>query len=112
MTCAVLTKSNLREMKRGTMFTMTLCDRETTSTIRAVCFEGSMFNKFETTKTYDLKYFKLKKGMGNYSILEVLITPETKVTDSIFQFTIEKKSFKICQILRRETSNVRFLSIK
>lgn len=111
MTCAVLTKSNLKEMKRGTMFTMTLCDRETTSTIRAVCFEGSMFNKFATTKTYDLKYFKLKKGMGNYSDLEVLITPETKVTDSIFQFTIEKKSFKISQILRRETSNVRFLSI-
>ncbi|CAB3991529.1 Hypothetical predicted protein [Paramuricea clavata] len=49
--------------------------------------------------------------MGNYSDLEVLITPETKVTESIFEFTIEKKSFKICQILRREASNARFLII-
>ena len=111
VTCAVLTKSSIRETKRGTMFTMTLCDRDTTSTIRAVCFEEVMFNKFTATKTYDLKYFKLKQGFGNYNDLELLITSDTKVSDSMFQFTIEKKSFKISQLLRSETSNVKFLSI-
>ena len=70
MTWAVLPKSSIRKTKRGTMFTMTLCDRDTTSTIRVVCFEDVMFNKFTATKIYDLKYFKLKKGFGNYNNLE------------------------------------------
>lgn len=44
--------------------------------------------------------------------VEILITDETQVTESLVEFTIEKKSFKISQIISRETFNIRFFNLK
>ena len=43
------------------MFSITLCDRDSSSTVRAV--------SFKPTKTYNMKGFKVKKGFGGYSSL-------------------------------------------
>jgi hypothetical protein len=110
--CAVLTKSSLKETKRGKMFSMTLCDQNTTSTIRAVCFQDVMFDKFEVTRTYDLKSFKIKKGMGSGNDVEMLITEETEVAESLIRFNIEIMWFKLSQIVRQHTQNIRFLNLK
>ena len=110
--CAVLTKSALHEIKRGSMFSMTLCDTDPTSMIRAVCFDSDVFDLFMGTKTYNLRGFRLKKGMGNDNDIEILISGETKVTQSSLQFATEKRCLKISQILCRETSNVRFFKVK
>lgn len=91
---------------------MTLCDADPTSTIRAVCFDSDVFDLFTATKTYDIRGFKLKKGMGNDNNVEILISGERKMTQSFLQFAIEKACLKISQILRRKTSNVRFFNVK
>jgi hypothetical protein len=94
------------------MFTMVLCDEDTSSTIKAVCFEDALVEKFEATKTYILRLFKLKKGMGAGSSIEVSIDGSTEINEAPTQFKIEKMSFKISQIVRHETENVRFLHLK
>ena len=93
------------------LFSMTLCDKDTSSTIRAVSFDENMYERFKTTATYDLKCFKVKKGFRNEEI-EPLISREVEVNESLFQFAIEKTTFKVAQILRRETTNVRFFTLK
>ncbi len=91
---------------------MTLCDVDPTSMIRAVCFDSNVFDLFMATKTYDLRGFKLEKGFGNDNDVEILISGETKVTESLPQFAIDKRSLKIPEILHRESSNVRFFNVK
>ena len=110
--CAVLTKSALHQIRKGNMFSMTLCDVDPTSMIRAVCFDSNVFDLFMATKTYDLRGFKLEKGFGNDNDVEILISGETKVTESLSQFAIDKRSLKISEILHRESSNVRFFNVK
>lgn len=109
--CAVLTKSNLKDTQRGKMFSMTLSDFNTTTTIRAICFQEQRYQEFNTTTTYDIQDFKVKKGFGA-SGLELLIAEDTKVTTSLFQYTVNKIWFKVHQIQRNETENIRFLNLK
>lgn len=65
LTCAVLNKSLLRPTQNGEMFSLNLCDKDPSSTIKAVCFNGNMSHKFEPSKTYELQDYKLKKGFGS-----------------------------------------------
>ena len=109
--CAVLTKSPLRDNGKGAMFSMTLCDRDTSSTMRGVSFEEKLFDKFEPTKTYDLKAFKVKRGFRGEEI-EMLLPENVEVNMALVQYPIEKRTFTIAQILRRETANVRFFTVK
>ena len=85
LTCAVLNKSPLRLTKNGSMFSLSLCDNQPSSTIRAVCFNKDMFPNFETNVTYDLESFKLKKAFGNSSFLELLLDRDTKVSTATSQ---------------------------
>ncbi|KXJ08860.1 hypothetical protein AC249_AIPGENE14725 [Exaiptasia diaphana] len=109
--CAVLTKSDQTQTKYGdTMFTMTLCDFNTMFSMKSICFAKEMFEKFECGKTYDLVSFAIKKGLGINP--EILITENTQVAISSFQYTVERKWFKISQISRNETHNIAFVNLK
>ena len=114
LTCAVLNKSPVRRTRNdGSMFSMNLCGKDTSSTIRAVCFSEPMFSKFEPNKTYDINQFKVKKAYGkSTSNVELLIDNETRVSMSTSQFALEDQSFTISQILTNETKNVRFIKLK
>lgn len=109
---AVLTKSPLKDKRtgQGKMFTMTLTDgSDTANTMKAVCFTEKMYSSFDATTTYDIKYFLIKKAYGQ---LEIQITEDTVVNRSLFQFPIQEMWFKVDQVLRRETKNVKFINIK
>ena len=112
LTCAVLNKSPLRPIKNGSMFSLNLCDKEPSSTIRAVCFNKDMFPNFESNVRYDLESFKLKKAFGNSSTLELLLDRDTKVSSATSQLEITDHTFNISQILRHETDNIRFMNLK
>ncbi len=114
LTCVVLNKSPVRQTRNdGSMFYMNLCGKDTSSTIRAVCFSEPMFSKFEQNKTYDINKFKVKKAYGkSTSNVELLIDNETHMSMSASQFALEDQSFTISQILRNETKNVRFIKLK
>lgn len=108
--CAVLTKSELRTTKYGHMFTMTLCDENTSSTIKAVSFEKDVYESYQPKSTYNLQNFKIKKGMGGD--IEIHVNASTNVTLTQHQFKIEANHFTIAQIIRGETENVRYLQLK
>lgn len=92
---------------------MRLCDEDPSSNAKAVCFEKSLYDSFEPLKTYDIINLKVKKGFANDRDLELLITPETQIKDSVtHQFKMERSTFTIDQILRRETHNIRFINLK
>ena len=112
LTCAVLNKSPLRPIKNGSMFSLNLCDKDPSSTIRAVCFNTDLFSNFETDVTYDLESFKVKKAFGNSSSLELLLDNDTKVSTAASQLKITDHTFNISQILRKETENIRFINLK
>lgn len=90
---------------------MTLCDYNAEVTIRAISFEEDKYKAFDATSTYDIQDCKLKKGYG-HNPLEILIASDTKVTKSLFQFTLNEVWFKINQIQRNETENVRYNNTK
>jgi hypothetical protein len=100
--CCSDEKPSTKTQRGGKMFSMTLCDRDSSSTIRAVFFDEGVYKKFQPTKTYDMKDFKVKKGFGGYSDMEIVVSAEAQVDESVVQFPIEKSTFKINQILRRE----------
>jgi len=109
--CAVLTKSALRETATGRpMFSMTVSDFDTTSTIKIVCFDKTLYRNFDTATTYDISHFRIKKSLANYP--EIHINDETKIHVSLFQFSIERKWFTVSQILRNETQNIQFINLK
>ena len=112
LTCAVLNKSPLRPIKNGSMFSLNLCDKDPSSTIRAVCFNTDLFSNFETDVTYDLESFKVKKAFGNSSSLELLLDNDTKVSTAASQLKITDHTFNISQILRKETENIIFINLK
>ena len=110
--CAVVTKSPLKSTRYGKMFSMNLCGKDSSTTIRAVCFDESMFDEFKAKQSYDVKSFKLKKGFGSSSNeVEVLIDHSTSVEESPDQFTVEKKCFNIVAILRKESQAFHFIDI-
>lgn len=111
--CAVVTKTPLKTTRCGKMFSMSLVEKDTSSTIRAICFEEEMFSQFQTRVTYDMKSFKLKRAFGqNSSEVEVLLDHGTSIEKSPQQFTVEKKQFPIAAILRKESQGFRFIDIK
>lgn len=112
LTCAILTKSPLRPTKNGSMFSLSLCDKDPSSTLRAVCFNEDMFSKFETTGIYDFQKYKLKKGFGSLNQVELLIDQFTMVEKAEIQLKIKGSSFTISQILRGETQGIRFINLK
>ena len=112
LTCAVLNKSPLRPIKNGSMFSLNLCDKDPSSTIRAICFNTDLFSNFETDVTYDLESFKVKKAFGNSSSLELLLDNDTKVSTAASQLKITDHTFNISQILRKETENIIFINLK
>lgn len=95
------------------MFSMNLCGRDPSSTIRAICFSEGMFSKFQPNTTYNLKQFKVKKAFGKSSSnVELLVDNDTNVSTSTSQFALDEHSFTISQILNNETENVRFINLK
>ena len=110
--CAVLTKSPLKPTKNGQMFTMSLCEGDPSSCIRAVCFEESMFEQFSTKQSYDIECFKLKKAFNtNSGNVEVMIDNATIIKEAADKFQIENQSFNIAQILRKECQRHRFIDV-
>lgn len=60
--CAVLTRSELKESSSGKKsFSITLCDRDPSSTLKAVCFHEDYYSQLEPTKTYILKKLLIKE---------------------------------------------------
>lgn len=110
----MLTKSPIRPTRNnGSMFSMNLCGRDPSSTIRAICFSEGMFSKFQPNTTYNLNQFKVKKAFGKSSSnVELLVDNDTNVSTSTSQFALEEHSFTISQILNNETENVRFINLK
>ena len=94
------------------MFSLTLCDEDQSSTVRAVCFTKVVFEKIEPRKTYKLEGFKLKKSYGDKTAPELLLNNETQITLSSTQVAMEHSNHTIAQILRGEATNERFLNIK
>ena len=62
--CAVVGKIPVRPTKNGSMFTLNLCDGDSSSTMLTACLNKEMCDEFEPNKTYDFDQFKLKKGYG------------------------------------------------
>ncbi|KAK3745086.1 hypothetical protein QZH41_002962 [Actinostola sp. cb2023] len=91
---------------------MRLCDQDPSSTIRAVCFDETMFESFEVMKTYEMECYKVKKGFGYENDIEVLIDSDTKVKESVTQFKMERYNFTVGQIVRGATENIRFVHLK
>ena len=110
LTCAVLTKSPLRDCKTGKMFTMNFCDSDPSITTRGVCFLEKRFEDFEVKKTYDINY-RIKRAYGGDG-LEILIDDDTQIQESATQFKMERSSFNISQVLRGETQNVNLINVK
>jgi len=109
--CAVLTKSHLKPtVNKSNMFTMTLCDEDTSSTIKAACFKEDLYSKFDVATTYILHRFKVKKLSGH--MMEIHIDTSTNVSKSQIQYNIEKSAFTISQILRHEAESIRLFQVK
>lgn len=113
--CVILTKSELRETKnRDKMFIMTLSDEDPSSSIKAICFDASLYYSFEAMKTYCIENFKIKKAFGYQSDncpMQIVIDQECKVEISLVQFEVNKKMFCIKQIIRKEAANVRCFNV-
>jgi len=110
--CAILTKSPVKKKKSGSMFSMTLSDKDPSCTVRAVCWEEDLSPLFEPLKTYDITGFKVKRGYYNQQDLELVINSETKVKSSPVQHEMKGATFTIAQIVRGETQNIRFINLK
>lgn len=109
--CAILTKGELRtNSKNDKSFTMTLCDRSPTSMIKGICFDESFYDTLQPTKTYIFSKYKLRSGYGN--LLQLHIDGATVAELSSVQYTIEKKKFKISQIIRKETQHVQMFNVE
>ena len=112
LTCAVLNKSPLKPTRYGEMFSLNLCDEDPSSTIRAVCFNAKMFDKFETSKTYEMKDYKVKKGYGASNDVELLIDSQTVIEKAATELTLQDCTFTISQILRGGSTNLRFINLR
>lgn len=77
--CAVVNRSPMKATRNGSMFSVTLCDEDQSSTIRVVCFTKDVFSKIEPKKTNILEEFKLKQSYGDKSASELLLDHETKI---------------------------------
>lgn len=110
--CAVLTKGGLKPTATGNqMFSMTLCDKDPSATIKAVCFEESFFHVLQPLKTYILKGYKIKRGFG-ITTMQIQINSDAQIELSKLQYKIEKQTFNISQIIRKETQNIKTLNVK
>ena len=109
--CAVVNRSPIKATRNGSMFSLTLCDEDQSSTVWPVCFTKEVFKKIEPRKTYKLEGFKLKKSYGDKTAPELLLDNETQITLSSTQVAMELSSHTIAQILR-EAANERFLNVK
>jgi hypothetical protein len=112
LTCAILTKSPIRPTRNGSMFSINLCDQDLSSTVRAVCFDKNMFDKFEANGTYDFEQFKVKKGYGSTNTVEILIDQSTLVKKAASQMKLKECCFTISQILRGDTCHIRFINLQ
>jgi hypothetical protein len=111
--CAIISKSELKNTKSNSkMFTMNLCDEDPTSFIKAVCFDSSLYDNFESMKTYHFTGFKIKKAMAAGNSHELHIDANTKFTESPFQFPMENIWFNISHILRHDADHVSSLNVK
>lgn len=91
------------------MFTLLLCDKTMSSTIKAACFYENRYNEFEVSSTYVLKDFKIKK-MGHF--VEIHIDESTKVTRALEQFNITSQEFNLAQIVRGEAESTPYVNVK
>ncbi len=72
----------------------------------------TMFDKFETSKTYELKDYKVKKGYGASNDVELLIDSQTVIEKAATELTLQDCTFTISQILRGGSTNLRFINLK
>ena len=88
------------------MFTMSLCEDDLSSCIRAVCLKKS------TKESYDIESFKLKKAFNtNSGNVELMIDNATIVKEAVEKFKIESQSFNIAQIVRKQTRPYCFINV-
>ena len=80
LVCALVNKSPINAMRKGSMFSLTLCDEDQLSTIQAVCFTKDIFSKIEPKKTYKLEEFKLKQLYEDKIASKLLLDHETKIS--------------------------------
>ena len=102
----------MKATRNDSMFSVTLCNEDQSSTIRAVCFTKDVFSKIEPKKTYILEEFKLKQSYGDKSASELLLDHETKISLSATQVAMQHTAHTIAQILQGETTSERFLNVK
>lgn len=60
--------------------------------------------------TYYRRDFKIKKGLNGE--VEILINVETQVVSSLFQFPVHNMLLKVAQIIRKETMNMKYVTLK
>lgn len=113
LVCAVASKSPLKDISTGRMFSMTISDEDPTCNVRAVSFNENLFNSLEVFKTYCLKSFKIKKGYGHRSSdIEVLLDNGSTVETSPKQFAVNPQLFDIATILRLNGNDSRAVNTK
>ena len=111
--CAIASKSPMKHIKTGKMFSMTITDEDPTSFIRAVCFNDQLFSSLEVHKTYRLKSFKVQKGYGKQSgNLEVVLDNTSNVELSPKQFAVKPVFLNVASILRSTDNSMPFVNTK
>ena len=113
LACVVLSKSEVRPTRSGVIFSMNLCDGDRNSTLRTVCFDEELYGKVEKSKSYEIDGYKIKEAYGNSGGVEMVVDADTLFVPATTPLEIAGcSSFKIAQILRRETENTRYFNLK
>ena len=110
--CAVLTKGRLKPTAKGDkMFTMTLCDANPNSTVKASCFHEKYYDILQPLETYIFTGYKAKTGFAG-STMQINMDSSTQIEKSATQYKLERSTFSIAQVLRKETQHVKMLNIR
>ena len=103
----LLSKSAVHPTRSDVMFSINLCDEDRNSTLRTVCFDEELYGKVEKSKSYEIDGYKIKEAYGNSSAIQMVVDADTTPLE-----IAGCSSFKIAQILRRETENTRYFNLK
>jgi hypothetical protein len=113
LTCAIISKSPERRVKNGKMISMTISNEDSTSYMRAVCFNLQLFELLEVRKTYHFKSFKYQQGYGNRSKdIEVVLGDNSEKEISPKQFDIKQVWLNIASTLKCDTDEKPFVNVK
>lgn len=90
LVCAIASKSPLKNIPTGKMFSMTLMGEDSSCKLRAVSFNEKLYDELDVSKTYQLKSFTIKKAYGKQSSgIEIILDNGSKVQPSMLQFVLK-----------------------